>query len=153
MSRTLGGEFIITDKATGVEHCIPNQFTVIGMQQVLAAAFQGAELTWYMGVCAINPADSLALNAINEPTEGVNGYARVELVLNSTNWPIISNINGESYVESRDADFIASGTYDMQVNRFFLTDGTYVIAISSPMEEGLHTVDESFSTKYRLWFR
>ena len=151
--RTLSGEFIITDPETGVEHCIPNQFTVFGMQQVLYAAFQGAEPTWYMGVCAVNPADSLALNAINEPTEGVNGYARSALILNSTNWPTISNINGESYVESRDVTFVATGAYDSQVNRFFLTDGTYVIAVSSPMEEGLHTVSTTFTAKYRLWFR
>ncbi len=118
MSRTLSGEFIIVDKVTGVEHCIPNQFTVIGMQQVLSAAFQEAELTWYMGLCAVNPADSIALNAINEPTDGVNGYARVELALNSTNWPTISNINGESYIESRDADFTATGDYDSQSSRF-----------------------------------
>ena len=152
--RTLSGEFIILDKKTGIEHCIPNQFTVVGMQQVLQAAFQEYELTWYMGLCAVNPADSIALNTVGEPTDGVNGYARAELALNSTNWPTISNINGESYVESREVDFtVSGGDYDAQVNRLFLTDGTYVIAVSSPMEEGLHTVSESFTAKYRLWFR
>lgn len=148
----LGGEFIIRD-VDGNEHCIPNQFTVVGMQQVLGAAFQGETPTWYMGLCASAPADSIALSSLAEPTVGVNGYARQALPLTAPNWPTLGNINGESYIESREVTFVATGAYDVQVNRFFLTDGTYVIAISSPMEEGVHSVTVSFTALYRLWFR
>ena len=152
VSHKLSGEFILK-MANGDEHVLPNQFTVIGMQQVLTAAFQQADLTWYMGLCASQPTDSIALSALVEPTVGVNGYQRDALALNSTNWPTIGNINGESYIESREVTFTASGDYDESVNRLFLTDGTYVIAISSPMQEGLHVVDTTFAVNYRLWFR
>jgi hypothetical protein len=154
MSHKLTGEFIILQK-DGTERVIPNQFTTIGMQQVLKAAFWEIPATWYMGLCAHNPADAIPLANINEPTVGVNGYARAVLPLNAINWPAIGTVNGESYVETRDVTFVvtADEMYDIQINRLFLMDGANVVAISAAMEDGLQFLTENLVTKYRLYFR
>src|SRR5688572_17355951 len=96
----IGGEFIIIDPVTRVEHIVPNRFTIIGIQQVLKAAFWNQDLTWQVGLCNVNPSDTLQLAQIGEPEEE-NGYVRQSLPLNNTNWPTISIVNGESYVETR----------------------------------------------------
>lgn len=154
MTKNLSGEFISAD-ADGNEHIVPNQFTILGMQQVLYAAFWKTPFTWYMGHCAHNPADMLALNAIAEPTIGVQGYQRVAIPMDQYNWPTLGQVNGESYIETRNCDFIvtAAHVWDKQTNRYFITDGTAVIAISSATEEGLVNRSASFTTKYRLYFR
>lgn len=147
------GEFIIHGKK-GVEHVIPNSFTTLGMQQVLKSAFWNQIPTWYLGLCAHNPGDFVALANVVEPTIGTRGYARVPLHLDTVNWPTIANVNGESYVETRACQFTPSGIgFDVQINRLFLTDGANVIAISAGMEEGIHTVAALLTTSYRLYFR
>jgi hypothetical protein len=150
MSGKLSGEFILS-LPSGDELVIPNQFTTVGMQQVLSSAFQESSLTWYMGLCAHNPGDLVPLASINEPG-ATNGYARVALPLTLDNWPTLGNVNGESFIETRDCQFIATGNYDTLTNRLFLTDGSAVIAISA-VTGALGTIFATFSTKYRLYFR
>lgn len=145
------GEFIITDRAWN-EHVFPNQFTIAGAQQVMLAAFRQEQLNWFVGLCAHNPGDNIALPNVQEPS-GLNGYARVALPGDSTNWPTIGQINGETYVESRNFTFVSTGPYDIATNRLFITDGTSVIAVSSPLEGGIGFVEADVTTKYRLWFR
>lgn len=146
------GEFLI-QLANGDTYVAPNQFTIIGMQQVLKAAFWGVPLDWYVGLCAHNPADSVVLGSLNEPTIGVSGYARDHVPGNPTDWAVISQINGESYAETRDMTIPASAAHDAATNRLFITDTTQVIAISSPLIDGLLFRDEPLITKYRLFFR
>ncbi len=140
------GEFHIGDRV------VPNHFTTIGAQQVLRAAFYHDMLQWYVGLCSANQSDTIQLTTLGEP-DATNGYARQDLLLNETNWPIISIVNGESYIESRAFTFTASGPYSEVVNRMFITDGTYVIAISSPLYGGLQTISANLTTKYRLFLR
>lgn len=146
------GEFIV-HQPNGVEHVIPNQFTVYGAQQILKAAFWREELVWYVGLCNRNPADSIPLTSMFEPTDGVNGYGRQALGLSQGNWPDIGVINGESFVESKRFLFTATGAYDQQVSRYFLTDGDFVIAISSQILGGLQTISDDLEATYRLYLR
>lgn len=146
------GEFRI-DLGGGIEMITPNQFTVFGMQRVLAAAFQGVAQVWQAGLCAHNPGDALALSEMGEPTIGVNGYARPSLPLDITNWPSLGVINGESFINSRPFIFPAAGAYDVQVNRLFLTDGSQVIAVGSQIDGGLQTIVANLTASYRLYFR
>jgi len=131
---------------------VPNQFTIIGIQQVIQAAFRQVPLDWYVGMCAHNQADSISLVNIQEPS-GANGYARQHLEGDETNWPNIGVVNNESYIESRPFTFPGPGPYDLATNRMFLTDGSQVIAISSPRPEGLSTDPLPDNTRYRLYFR
>jgi len=149
--KNVGGVFLITLK-NGDLYTVPNQFTIAGMQQVLAAAFHQIPFEWEVGLCAHNPADSIALPNVVEPTSA-NGYARQTLNGDSGDWPLISTVNGESYVESREFEFTATGAYDSPTNRLFLTDGVNVMAISSPISDSLNYVEENLATKYRLYFR
>lgn len=146
-----GGEFIRTDRF-GNEHVYPNQFTIIGAQQVLKGAFWGEAHDWFVGLCAHNPADSIALTSINEPS-ALNGYVRQAMTLNVSNWPTVGTVNGESYVETREFTFNLSGPTSIPVNRLFLTDGDYVIAVSSPIGEGIGYLSEPYTNKYRLYLR
>ena len=151
MRERIGGEFIL-QLPSGGELVLQNQFTIIGIQQVLRAAFWQEELDWQIGLCAHNPASSIPLAAINEPS-GANGYLRQSMFGNLSNWPEMGVINGESFVQSRDFTFVATGAYDLAVNRLFITDGTQVIAVSSALEGGLQYVDSDLTTRYRLYFR
>jgi len=130
---------------------VPNQFTIVGMQQVIRAAFHQVPLDWSAGMCAHNQADSLALVNIQEP-DGTNGYVRQAISGDDAGWPNIGVINNESYIESRPLVF-PGGPYSLATNRMFLTDGTQVIAISSPRPEGLSTDPVEANTRYRLYFR
>lgn len=147
-----GGEFLIHMK-DGMDYVLPNQFTIYGAQQILKAAFWRQELVWFMGLCNKNPADAIPVTSMFEPTDGVNGYERQSLALSQGNWPDIGVINGESFIESKRVLFTATGAYDQQVSRLFLTDGDQVIAISSQLEGGLQTIDEDLETTYRLYLR
>jgi hypothetical protein len=147
----IGGEFILTDE-DGNEHVFPNQFTIAGMEQVVNAAFRSTLLNWFIGLCAHNPGDNIALVNVQEPS-GLNGYARKAMPGDATHWPTIAQINGETYVESQAFTFIATGPYDIATNRLFVTDGTSVIAISSPVPQGLGYQSVNYTTKYRLYFR
>ena len=143
------GEFIIGDGG----YKVSNQFTIFGMQSVLRSAFQGNKLPWYIGLCAHSPADTLALSSLGEPSIA-NGYDRQLLPLTIAHWPTLGNVNGESYIESRQFTFPITAPLDVQVNRLFITDNTQVIAISSPiMDGGLQLLTAAFTTRYRLYFR
>lgn len=149
----ISGEFTI--ERPGREPLVlPNQFTVVGMQQVLRAAFWQQPQNWYVGLCAKNPGDAVALGDLNEPTIGVNGYARQAVPMDQANWGTLNVINNESYVRSRAVTFpFVVGPYDKQFNRMFITDGTYVIAISAPHPDGLQENDSDFVQTYTLYFR
>lgn len=152
MKKTQGEFYILLDN--GDTYVAQNQFTILGMQQILQAAFWDSPLVWQVGLCAHNPADSIVLSAVNEPAIGTGGYARQDLPGNPTDWPSISQINGESYVESR--EFIIPGTapgHTVATNRLFLTDGVNVIAVSSPLIDGLVFRATPLTAKYRLFFR
>lgn len=151
MTESMHGEFILTD-IEGNEHVVPNHFTVLGMQEVLKGAFWKIDQTWYVGLCAHSPADAIPLANVLEPAMA-NGYARQSLHLDSLNWPTIGNVNGESFIESRDFTFPLSAPTSIQVNRLFITDGAYVIAISTAFEAGLQFLNGNITAKYRLYFR
>ncbi len=129
-----------------------NQFTLAGMKAVLESAFRETSPGWFMGLCAHNPANAIALASVNEPTIGVNGYARQPLNLNAASWPVIGTINNETYVESISVTFALTGAVDKGVNRLFLTDGTDVLSISSPFAKVAEVLDSPVSHKYRLYF-
>lgn len=131
---------------------VPNQFTIVGIQAVIRAAFWQEPFDWYVGMCSHMQADAIALENIQEPS-AANGYARQHLEGNESNWPDIGVINNESYIESRPFTFDGPGPYDEYTNRMFLTDGSQVIAISSPRPEGLSTDPLPVNTRYRLYFR
>lgn len=147
----LAGEYIIHKGADRI--VIPNQVTIAGAQAMLRSAFQGLSTPWALGLCAHNQADAISLLNINEPPVGVNGYARQALASNATNWPTTGLINGESYIESRPVTFGISAQLSVQVNRLFITDGEYVLSVSSAIDGGLQYMDSPYTTQYRLYLR
>lgn len=142
------GEYILEDGTI-----IPNQFTVLGMQAVVKAAFWNERRPWYMGYCAKNPGSLISMDSLLEPTIGVNGYQRQILTPDKPGWGKMGTINGETWIESRVVEFPATGPYDQEVNRLFLTDGDNVLSISSAFPGGLQTISTPTQRRYRLFFR
>src|SRR5690606_23364848 len=131
-------------------------FTLEGMQRLLKIAFQGdaSYAVWEVGLCYTNPADSFPDDAglstsVGEP-DSTGGYTRFDLAQNSTDWPVVGDINGESYVESKEVLFGATGAFSTPVNRLFLTgkkgDGNpssirVIWAVSSAFPDGPQLID------------
>lgn len=133
---------------------VPNHFTPEGMSQLVTAAFQQDPPTWYVGLCNTAPTDDDTLASVAEPTVGVNGYARIELEMNDTDWPTIATVNRETKVTSRSLTFTPSGgEFDVATSRFFITDGTVLISISSILSGGLQQLSTTLTTTYSLFFR
>jgi len=142
------GEYILEDGEV-----VPNQFTTLGMQAVVKSAFWGENKPWWMGYCARNPGDVVTMDSLLEPTIGVNGYERQLITMDKPGWPKLGLINGETWIETRVVNFPATGAYDVQVNRLFLTDGDNVMSISSALPGGLQTISTPTLRRYRLFFR
>lgn len=131
---------------------VPNQLTVFGAQAIWKAAFWGISNTWYLGLCTRLPSDHLLLDTMGEPG-ATNGYARQAIPLNPASWPVIGLVNNETYAETESLTFPATGAYDTDVSRLFVTDGDYVISVSSQIPGGLQIIDSPFTVKYRIFLR
>jgi len=138
-----GGEFLVNGE------WVPNQFTIYGANKLLTLALNQTNVTWYVGLCWVMPADVLILNTIGEPSGG--GYARSTLLPNATDWPTTGTVNGESYIQSKQILFGDPRIYNAPVNRLFITDATGVIAVSSALTSDM--IQDDFETNYRLWLR
>lgn len=145
------GEYLVLED--GIWRTVPNQLTVYGAVTLLRAAFQGVDTTWEMGMCLTNPADHISTQALREPTQGVNGYARQTLGSSAIHWPEISSINGEAFVESRSVEFDVSGPTDKPVNRLFIAVGGQVVSVSSALWPEPQAPDSIFTTKYRIYLK
>lgn len=147
------GEYHSKDPKTGLWTVLPNLFTLVGWNQILAAAFQGAVLDWDVGLCNTIPAVELTLLGIGEPTVGTGGYARQALAQNDTDWEEIGQVENESYVLSKEFTFPHAGpAYSGAVNRLFITDGVDVISVSSAFPVPI-TYDVASTHRYKLYFR
>ena len=116
------GQFIITPP-NGKKFILPNTIVAEGAEVYLDRIFRGASITgFYVGLCNQVPdnADTLG-DIITEPTIGVNGYARVNLAQNGTDWPTIQTVDEESSILSKQVDFTAAGgDFDLAHSRLFL---------------------------------
>lgn len=111
------GEFLRADGLV-----IPNNIMSAGGLHILRTAFQHLSIPIWMGLCRAVPTPDLNLDDCVEPTQGVNGYARVEIPQTDAGWPISGFLHGEAYIESQPSIFIASGgNFDQPVERMFLT--------------------------------
>ena len=153
------GQFIIL-LSNGNEIILPNTIVEESAEAYLARLFQGSAITgFFVGLCNQGPAHADTLVSItSEPTIGVNGYARQALAQDNTDWPTINTQNEESFIESKQVDFTASGgDFDNAHSRLFLcsvSTGTAGIlyAYSAALQEATTVLNtETFSAKYQLF--
>ncbi len=152
------GEFIIL-QPDGNEIILPNTIVAEGAEAYLARIFQNASITgFFVGLCDQGPVHSdVLVDITTEPTIGVNGYARQALVQNSTDWPLIDTQNEESFIESKQVDFTASGgDFDNAHSRLFLcsvVSGAGILyAYSAALQVATLVLDtETFSAKYQMF--
>ena len=153
------GEFIRGDGLV-----IPNNIMTYGMQQIFSWALKNTGYNLYIGLANCNPDPGLLAEHLNEPTIGVNGYARQGITRDGTGWPTSDLLNNEPYFETQEFVFDAvGGPYDKAIRRLALinhpTDvtGQIVVALSSPLPADLiieTTTDlPSRTYKYRIYGR
>lgn len=140
------------DKRNGVWIPHENIFTLKGWEQILKAAFWGEELAWEVGLCNTTPAAELDLEDIGEP-DATGGYDRQTLIQAEADWPTVGQVENESFITSKEFTFPHTGPdYSGPVSRLFLTDGEFVLSVSSAFPAPI-TYDEASTHQYRLYFR
>jgi hypothetical protein len=106
----------------------------------------------------------LRLETLNEPTIAIGGYARQSIPRTSVGWPAFSELNGETYFETRTFVFAATGGgFDKPINRLALVNhatevtGEKVVALSGALPAELMilttTPEVQRSFKYRIYGR
>jgi hypothetical protein len=152
------GEFIRADGLV-----IPNNITTYGVKSIFQWALRNENYDLHMGLANCAPDPELQIEDLNEPTIGVNGYARQPLV-RATDWAIFGTFNGEQYYESSIMVFeAAGGDFDAAINRIALINslsdvaGEKVVALSGPLPAELTitptTLEADRSFKYRIYGR
>jgi hypothetical protein len=154
------GEFVRGDGLV-----IPNNIMTFGAESLLRWALR-AESTYalHMALVNCNPDVLLNANSLGEPTIGVNGYARQPIARNTTDWPTVSQLAGETYVETAAKIFTPSGgDFDQPFSRLALVNsltgvvGTIVFGLSAPLPTaGVLTPTtpvEQRTFKYRVYLR
>ena len=153
------GEFVRGDGLV-----IPNNITTYGATAILAAALRGSAIDFHIGLANCNPHPLLNLSQLNEPTIGVNGYARQTIGQDDTDWLTQGSLSGEVYFETRNFIFTPTGagfdkpiTRPVIVNHASLTVGVLVVAVGSalPAEVLLEadTPEAERTFKYRIFAR
>lgn len=143
---------------------VPNNVTEYGCKLFLELALQDSGYDIHFALANAVPDFQLQLEDLQEPTIGVNGYARQAIARDDTDWPTIDTENGEPYIESKAFIFAATdGPFDKPINRFALVNdatdviGDAVIALSGAMPDALvitpTTPELERTFKYRLYLR
>ena len=142
---------------------IPNNVTIFGAQSILAGFARNTVPTFFVGLCNAVYEPDLTLADIEEPTIGVNGYARIPLSRDITGWPSDGLVNNEAYIESLTLVWEAvGGAFDKAVTRMFITPVESALVgalfcLSAPLPEELEidedTLEVDRSFKYRLFAR
>lgn len=100
---------------------IPNNVTTFGAQTVLEMAIRNASADFYVGLCNAVFEPDLTVADIEEPTPGLNGYARIAVTRDNTGWPTIGELNGERFVQTDWLTWAAVGSpFDQAISRMFI---------------------------------
>lgn len=155
----LRGEFVRGDGLV-----LPNNITTYGAGLILGAALRGEVTNLHIGLANCNPHPLLTLQQLNEPTIGVNGYARQTIGQDNVDWLAVGNLSGEVYYETRPFVFTPTGagfdkpiTRPVIVNHADAVTGTLVVAVGAalPAEVTLleSTPEAARTFKYRIFAR
>lgn len=102
----------------------PNTITELGRRTMLAAAFQGDSLDLYAALVFGSAAPVVVEADLEEPTIGVNGYARIPLAQGNVDWPTLDMEGSLARIASKVMTWAATGVgFDKEVNRIALMRG------------------------------
>lgn len=143
---------------------LPNNMSLEALKWILGFAFTNdyADYTGdlWVGLCDAVPSLTLTHADIEEPTIGVNGYARIPLVRESASWPTSGVSNNEPYIETETIVLTPTGAgFDKGITRMFLAfsqSGTAgsVFSLSAALPEPVvltpSNIDD-YNFKYRIY--
>ena len=155
----LRGEFVRGDGLI-----IPNNITTHGAEKILSAALRLEVLSLHIGLANCNPHPLLDLNQLNEPTIGVNGYARQTISQDNDDWLTQGSLSGEIYFETRPYVFTPTGAgFDKPITRPVIVNhasdvaGRLVIAVGAALADEVtllaDTAEPLRTFKYRIYAR
>jgi hypothetical protein len=149
----LHGEYIRKDGLV-----IPNTITDAGARQILRAALQSEDWNPYIALGDCVPENDLTVDDSGEPPVTF-GYARIPLARDDTDWPVVDDLNGITFIESKEVTFTAVGGNFTKVTRILLADDDVdgnILSVSGAFPDLIitPTTDESLRTwKYRIYLR
>lgn len=130
----------------------------------LLKAFQGLNPgPLYLALVSGLPAADPDMTSFDEPSIGVNGYNRILLDDNLTDWPTLSELNNEQFLESKQVTWTATGAGFIQpVTRVILVNhetaltGKIILGVGAAFPElvigpSTPSIDRSF--KFRIYLR
>lgn len=142
---------------------IPNNVTIWGAEKVLDLAFRAGTGDMFVGLCSAVYDPDLTAADLEEPTLGLNGYARQPLTRDTDGWPGTGEVNGERYIESDWFIWTAvGGNFSKAISRMFiifdidsLTDPVFALSATLPEERIITptTVEGDRKFKYQLFLR
>lgn len=142
---------------------VPNNITTFGIQTILNMAFLNTDSSLWVGLCNAVFQPDLQIESLEEPTIGVNGYARQEIPRSVLGWPATGMTNLQPFVESDDLIWTpVGGNYDAPISRMFicLSDVAVtgdVFAISGALSEEITftpaMLEVDRTLKYRIYAR
>lgn len=133
------GEFVREDGLV-----LPNNISLAGAQMILQAAFQNQVPSFWAGLVTGFPTPGMTLAQMTEPTVGVNGYARIQILRDASanGWPTVGAIGNESFIASNFLTWTATGSgFDNPIQRVALfgtnavAPGNVVYALSAPLDD------------------
>ena len=142
---------------------VPNNISLAGAKLILESAFNLTPRTWFVALVSGAPTINMTQGDMTEPSVGVGGYARIPLAHDNLGWPVVSDVNGQAYVESAVITFAADPDtqFDAAIQRTALvltsvrTPSSPVVALSAPLPAELiidsdtPEVDRQFT--YRIY--
>lgn len=152
----------------GEFHCknglvIPNNVTRFGCETLLKMALRDDAATLFVGLASGVFDPDLQIEDLTEPTIGVNDYNRIAIGRNAIDWPTLSELNGEAFLESKELVWEAvGGEFDAAITRMFIcttlagaTGDVFALSAALPTEliidEDTLEADRTFT--YRLYMR
>lgn len=131
---------------------LPNTLMNLGAELLLKMLFQGEAIggggNFYVGLCGdVFTGKGMDLTDISGEPTVTNGYARITLAINSTDWPNPVTTNDVTRIASKTITFTGSGgAFSTSISRMFLcnvasgTAGT-LFALSAALDVPLLVLD------------
>lgn len=156
----LRGEFIRGDGLT-----IPNNITTWGAERMLAMALRAEAQDLWVGLCSGVYTPGLQIEDMLEPTIGVNGYGRKQVLRNNlaTGWLTSGVVNDEPFLETDWMIWVAAGgPFSESIGRMFIsateltvTGDVFCLSAALPSEIviDVDTLEADRKFKYRIYLR
>ena len=113
---------------------LPNNISRVGSQMILEAAFRNTVPTLFVALVVGAPDAVMTMATMEEPTIGVNGYARIAIERNAVGWPNSAEVAGERMIGTDWLTWTPTGTgFNKPVQRLALIGSASGLGVGAPV--------------------